>query len=46
MRLTQELLKQGISEKLLDDIKYFKHFYKLEERLQDRVPSTETIFYG
>lgn len=46
MRLTQELLKQGISEKLLDDIKYFKHFYKLEESLQDRVPSTETVFYG
>ena len=46
MRLTQELLKQGISEKLLDDIKYFKHFYKLEESLQERGPSTETVFYG
>lgn len=46
MRLTQALLKQGISEKLLDDIKYFKHFYKLEESLQDRVPSTDNVFYG
>jgi len=46
MRLTEELLKQGVNEKLLDDVKYFRQFYKLEEKLQDRVPTTETVFYG
>ncbi|KNZ40693.1 AAA family ATPase [Acetobacterium bakii] len=46
MELYQELLKQGIAEKLLDDVKHFIKFYKLEDHLQDRVPNTETIFYG
>ncbi|MBK5244172.1 MAG: MoxR family ATPase [Eubacteriaceae bacterium] len=46
MELYQELLKQGIDEKFIDDVKYFRSFYKLEDHLQDRVPSTETVFYG
>lgn len=46
MRLTEELLKQGINEKLLDDVKCFRQFYQLEDKLKDRVPMTETVFYG
>jgi MoxR-like ATPase len=46
MELDQKLLKQGIDEKLINDVKYFRKFYKLEEKLQERVPSTENIFYG
>lgn len=46
MELYKKLLEQEIDEKLINDVKYFRNYYNLEETLQDRVPKTETVFYG
>ncbi|MGL4607528.1 MAG: AAA family ATPase [Eubacteriaceae bacterium] len=46
MKLYEKLLTQGIDEKLIEDVKHFRKFYQLEKKLEDRVPKTETIFYG
>ena len=46
MELYNKLLEQGISEKLIDDVKRFRQEYPVEADLADRVPESETIFYG
>ena len=46
MELKEKLMEQGISQKLLEDVEKFKAFYQLEEDLRDRIPKTETVFYG
>jgi MoxR-like ATPase len=47
MILREQLITQGVSEKLLDDVEKFKAFYALtDQNLTSRVPQTETVFYG
>ena len=46
MELKDKLVKQGISTKLLEDVEKFKAFYPLDQALLDRIPRTETVFYG
>lgn len=46
MEIYQKLREQGIEEKLIKDVEYFRDFYKLTDSLAGRVPTTEGIFYG
>lgn len=46
MKLKEKLVEQGVSQKLLEDVEKFKAFYQLEKDLKDRIPQTETVFYG
>ncbi|MEG0378989.1 MAG: AAA family ATPase, partial [Eubacterium sp.] len=46
MELYNKLIEQGIPEKLVEDVKCFRKEYPVETALADRVPRTETIFYG
>ena len=38
MELYNKLLEQGISEKLIDDVKHFREEYPVEADLADRFP--------
>lgn len=46
MDVEKKLLEQEVPQKLLDDVRYFRKTYKMPDSLADRVPETETIFYG
>ena len=46
MELYNKLLEQGVSEKLIDDVRHFREEYPVETDLADRVPQSEIIFYG
>ncbi|NLY21045.1 MAG: MoxR family ATPase [Tissierellia bacterium] len=40
------LLNQGVSEKLLDEVKKFKDFYDLDTSIENRVPILKYKYYG
>lgn len=40
------LIRQNVSEKLLDEVKKFRDFYNLNDNLKYRVPRTEYLYYG
>ena len=40
------LIRQNVSEKLLNEVKEFRKVYNLEDDLKYRVPNTEYIYYG
>ncbi|MDO4710368.1 MAG: AAA family ATPase [Peptostreptococcaceae bacterium] len=40
------LRTQNISSKLIDDILYFRNFYRLDERWEHRVPKPKYHYYG
>ncbi len=46
MNIIENLRNQGISEKLIEDIIYFRNYYKLNEELSSRISSPKTYFYG
>lgn len=46
MELKDKLIKQGIATKLLEDVETFKSSYPFDQVLLDRIPRTETVFYG
>lgn len=46
MALYERLLEQGVNEKLLKDVQDFREEYALEAAMEDRVPVSETVFYG
>lgn len=46
MSIIENLRKQGISEKLIEDVLYFRKYYKLEDNLEERISKSEKYFYG
>lgn len=40
------LREQGINEKIIDDVKAFRHFYKVEEEVRNRIPKPCYRYYG
>jgi nitric oxide reductase NorQ protein len=46
MGIVENLLKQNVNEKLIEDALYFKKYYKLEENLTNRVSNSKNYFYG
>lgn len=46
MGIVENLLKQDISEKLINEALYFKQYYKLDKELNYRISNTNNCFYG
>jgi len=46
MGIVEKLLKQDISEKLINEALYFKQYYKLDKDLNYRISDTNNCFYG
>lgn len=46
MSIIENLRKQGISEKLIENVLYFRKYYKLEDNLEERISKSEKYFYG
>ena len=46
MGIIENLEKQGIGKKLIDDAIYFKQYYKLEENISHRISNSSNYFYG
>lgn len=46
MNIYEELKIQGIDEKLIRDVEYFRNYYELNEGMKDRIPNPRNIFYG
>ena len=46
MGIVEKLLKQDISEKLINEALYFKQYYKLDKDLNYRISNTNNCFYG
>lgn len=46
MGIVENLLKQDISEKLINEALYFKQYYKLDKDLNYRISNTNNYFYG
>ena len=46
MGIVENLLKQDISEKLINEALYFKQYYKLDKDLNYRISNTNNCFYG
>lgn len=40
------LLKQGVPQKLLDEVEAFRNYYKLEDEYIDRIPQPRYKYYG
>ncbi|MBO3443051.1 AAA family ATPase [Clostridium sp. CCUG 7971] len=46
MDIIENLRKQGINEILIENVLYFRKYYKLESNLEDRVSKSKKYFYG
>ncbi len=46
MEILQFLRKQGVDEKLIEDIIYFRNYYGVESAIKDRIPDPKNLFYG
>ena len=46
MGIVENLLKQNVSKKLIDEALYFKQYYKLDKYLNHRISNTNNCFYG
>ncbi|NTW71526.1 MAG: MoxR family ATPase [Eubacteriaceae bacterium] len=46
MGLINFLKEQGVDEKLIKEAEYFKTYYKLDEKIKDRIPEAPGYFYG
>ncbi len=40
------LLKQGLPDKLLDEVEAFRAYYKLDDQYIDRIPQPRYSYYG
>lgn len=40
------LKEEGISDRIIEEIKYFRNYYKLDADLEDRVPVPQYKYYG
>lgn len=46
MDIIDNLRVQGVDEKLIEDVLYFRNYYGLEKDLEYRVTKSKTYFYG
>ncbi|MFZ7133559.1 MAG: AAA family ATPase [Eubacteriales bacterium] len=46
INLTKYLIEHEVNQKLLDDVDYYKKFYKVNDEVKDRIPYLYTFFYG
>ncbi|MGX4598332.1 AAA family ATPase [Faecalimicrobium sp. JNUCC 81] len=46
MEIIDNLRKQGINEILIEDVLYFRKYYKLENKLEERISKSKKYFYG
>ena len=46
MEIFDFLREQGIEEKLIQDVLYFRKYYEINEGIKDRVPELQKFFYG
>ncbi|WP_077723232.1 AAA family ATPase [Clostridioides difficile] len=46
MDIIDNLRAQGVDEKLIEDVMYFRNYYGLEKNLEYRVTKSKTYFYG
>ena len=46
MDIIENLMKQGISESLIDDVLYYRNYYKLDKELEYRIAKSKSYFYG
>lgn len=46
MDIIENLMKQGISESLIDDVLYYRNYYNLEKELEYRIAKSKSYFYG
>ncbi|HDN2368484.1 TPA: MoxR family ATPase, partial [Clostridioides difficile] len=46
MDIIDNLRAQGVDEKLIEDVMYFRNYYGLEKDLEYRVTKSKTYFYG
>jgi len=46
MDIIKFLIEDGVSQKLIDDVIYYKSFYKIEDEVKDRIPNPTTFYYG
>lgn len=46
MNLKEFLLENNVNEKLLDEVDYYKKYYKVDADVADRIPEIENYFYG
>lgn len=46
MDIIENLRNQGIQESLIQDIYYFRNYYKLNEDIEHRVSKSKVFFYG
>lgn len=46
MGIIENLRTQGVSESLINDVLYFRKYYKLENNLEDRINKSKKYFYG
>ena len=46
MDIIENLIKQGISESLIDDVLYYRNYYNLDKELEYRITKSKSYFYG
>ena len=46
MDIIENLMKQGISESLIDDVLYYRNYYNLDKELEYRITKSKSYFYG
>lgn len=46
MKILEFLREQGVAEKLIQDVIYFRNYYKIDENIIDRIPNPKNFFYG
>ena len=46
MDIIKNLMKQGISESLIDDVLYYRNYYNLGKKLEYRITKSKSYFYG
>lgn len=46
MEIVEGLLNKNVNEKLVNEVLYFKQYYKLDKSLNHRVSNIKNCFYG
>ena len=44
--MIDRLKKYGINDKLIEDLKYYRNYYKSDESVSDRIVEPKTFYYG
>lgn len=46
MDLVKLLVKEGVQQKLINDVIYYKKYHKIDDEVKDRIPQPTSFFYG